>query len=215
LNAHPPPATLAPRRAADTLRELADTGEGDFITLDEILSALGNHGFGLLILVLALPNAIPGPIIPGFSVPFALGIILVATQLLQGQRRPLLPRWLRQRPIRRERFRRFVERADPVLRRLDRWFKPRPAHFLKRSTERPVVLGSVLIVYAIVLALPIPLANGPQAFAICIIGLGLFEGDERVQTVGIAAGLVATLLNAAVVVAGVQIFTHAFTFFGS
>ena len=54
------------------LRDLANATMASTITLDEILAALGNHGFGLLILVLALPNAIPGPIIPGFSVPFAL-----------------------------------------------------------------------------------------------------------------------------------------------
>lgn len=209
MTAHPPPAVPVPRRAADMLRDLAAGRGSDTITLDEILTALGSHGFGLLILVLALPNAIPGPIIPGFSVPFALGMIVIATQIAQGQGRPLLPAWLRRRPIRRDRFRRFVERADPVLRRLERWFKPRPARFLKRSTERPLALGLILIVYALVLALPIPLGNGPEAFAICIIGLGLFEGDERVQTAGIAVGLATTLLNAAIVIAGVQIFTHA------
>jgi hypothetical protein len=215
LSAHPPPAVLAPRSAADMLRDLANAMDGDTVTLDEILSALGNRGFGLLILVLALPNAIPGPMIPGFSVPFALGIIVMATQILQGQRRPLLPGWLRRRPIKRERFRNLIERADPLLRRLERWFKPRPAGFLSRSTERPIALGIILIVYALVLALPIPLSNGPQAFAICIIGLGLFEGDERVQTAGIMFGLATTVLNAAIVTAGVQIFTHALKIFGS
>src|SRR6185437_5243931 len=154
LSAHPPPAVLAPRSAADMLRDLANAMDGDTVTLDEILSALGNRGFGLLILVLALPNAIPGPMIPGFSVPFALGIIVMATQILQGQRRP----------IKRERFRNLIERADPLLRRLERWFKPRPAGFLSRSTERPIALGIILIIYALVLALPIPLSNGPQAF---------------------------------------------------
>src|SRR5665213_250827 len=66
----PPP----PLSAADTLRALADAKPGEDITVDEILSALGNHAFGLLVLVLALPNAIPGPIIPGFSVPFAVAL---------------------------------------------------------------------------------------------------------------------------------------------
>ncbi|HEX4113744.1 MAG TPA: exopolysaccharide biosynthesis protein, partial [Stellaceae bacterium] len=76
-------APIVPPRlsAADMLRALADASDGENISVDEILAALGNHSFGLLILVLALPNAIPGPIIPGFSVPFALGIILLSIQI--------------------------------------------------------------------------------------------------------------------------------------
>src|ERR1700728_2669584 len=77
---------VPPPSAADMLRGMAEAGGSADITIDEILTALGNHGFGLLILVLALPNAIPGPIIPGFSVPFALGIILLSLQILQGHR---------------------------------------------------------------------------------------------------------------------------------
>jgi hypothetical protein len=201
--------------AADMLRALADASDGENISVDEILAALGNHSFGLLILVLALPNAIPGPIIPGFSVPFALGIILLSIQISQGHKRPLLPSWLRRRAVKRERFRRFVARADPVLRRFERWFKPRPARFLKRNEERPRALGFVLVLFALVLALPIPLGNGPEAFAICVVGLGMFEADEKVQSIGIALGLAATVLNAAIVAIGVRIFTHALKLFGS
>jgi len=198
-----------PLSAADMLSAVADAHDSPDITVDEILSSLGNHGFGLLILMLALPNTIPGPIIPGFSVPFALGIILLSIQILRGHRRPLLPAWLRRRSMKRARFRRFVGRADPVLRRFERWFKPRTAAFMKNKGDRPRALGIMLILFALVLALPIPLGNGPEAFAICIIGLGLFESDETVQTVGIVGGVVATFLNALIVVAGVEVFHQA------
>jgi hypothetical protein len=197
------------------LRAAADARDGEYISLDEILTGLGNHAFGVLILVLALPNAIPGPMIPGFSVPFALCIIVLSVQLIQGHRRPWLPPWVRRRSIRRERFRGFVARADPLLRRFERWFKPRPARFLKRRGDRPRVLGAILLLFAVVLALPIPIANGPEAFAICVIGLGMFEGDEKVQSVGVVIGVVATLLNAAIVAAGVQIFHYLLKWMGS
>jgi hypothetical protein len=202
------PARLPARSAAETLRGLARAGEGERVTIDDILSALGNNGFGLLVLVLALPNAIPGPMIPGFSVPFAVGIILLGIQIVGGNRQPLLPGWLRRRAIGRERLRRFVERADPLLSRFERWFKPRAARFLG-DADRPRALGLLLILFALVLALPIPLGNGPEAFAICVIGLGLFASDERIQTIGIVGGVLATCLNAGIVVAGFQIVHHA------
>jgi hypothetical protein len=213
LTPQPQPRGLVPvrppaRSAAETLRGLALAGRGEHITIDEILGALGNNSFGLLVLVLALPNAIPVPMIPGFSVPFALGIILLCAQILGGNARPLLPGWLRRRAVRRERFRRFIERADPVLDRFERWFKPRTLPFMHgRGASRR--LAAMLILFALVLALPIPLGNGPEAFAICVIGLGLFASDERVQTIGVAGGVAATLLNAAIVIAGLQIVHHA------
>jgi hypothetical protein len=198
----PPPVALS---AAETLRRLADTGDGDRVTLDEILLALGNHAFGLLVLVLALPNAIPGPVIPFLSLPFALCILALAYQILTGEARPLLPSWLRRRAITRAHFRKFVDRAEPVLRRLERWLKPRASR-LVHSNDRHRVLGVALIVFALVLALPIPLGNGPQAFAICIVALGMFESDDRVIGIGIIGGVAALLVNAGIVVAGVELF---------
>ncbi|MGH6988264.1 MAG: exopolysaccharide biosynthesis protein [Stellaceae bacterium] len=203
-----------PRKsAAETLRGLAGTGDGDRITVEEIVEALGGNGFGLLVLALALPNAIPGPMIPGFSVPFALGIILLGLQIMGGNSRPLLPRWLRRRTITRVRFRRFIERADPWLSRFERRFKPRAARILHDS-GRPRVLGLLIILFALVLALPIPLGNGPEAFAICVIGLGLFASDGRVQTIGIVGGVLATCFNAAIVIAGLQLIRQATGVFG-
>src|SRR6185437_9641147 len=66
---------------------------------DSIAAALrrlaeGDHGFGLLVLALALPNAVPGPLIPGFSVPFALGIAALGLQRALGLNAPRLPRLL-------------------------------------------------------------------------------------------------------------------------
>jgi hypothetical protein len=187
------------------LRGLAGADASEYISVDELLTGLGNHAFGLLLLILALPNAIPGPMIPGFSVPFALGIIVLSVQILQGHRRPLLPSWLRRRVISRERFRRFVTYAEPALRRFERWFRPRDARFMTQRGDRPRALGFVIILFPLVLALPIPLGNGPMAFAICILALGIFEGDEKVEMAGMVIGGLATLFNIGVVIAGVEI----------
>jgi len=200
--------------ATDTLRGLADGHAGEYISVDELLTGLGNQAFGLLLLLLALPNAIPGPMIPGFSVPFALGIILLSVQILRGHRRPLLPSWLRRRAIPRERFRRFVSYAEPALRRFERWFRPRDTRFLTHPGDRPRALGIFIILFALVLALPIPLGNGHMAFAICILALGIFEGDEKVETAGIVIGGLATLFNIGVVIAGVQIVDYVVKYLG-
>ena len=203
----------APASAAETLRGLADGGDSTYLAVDEILLAMGNYGFGLLILILALPNALPGPIIPGFSLPFALGIIVLCLQMLQGHARPLLPAWLRRREIKRERFRYFVDRVEPVLLRLEQWLKPRTSPFWRRNKNNRA-LALVLLVFATVLAMPIPITNGPLAFCICIVALGMFESDEKVQTIGVTCGVLALIANAAMVMAGVQLYGYATEYLG-
>ena len=73
-----------PRGIAAALRRLSEEHRGDRFAVADLLAALGDQGFGLLILLLALPNVVPGPMIPGFSVPFAIGIALLGLQLAVG-----------------------------------------------------------------------------------------------------------------------------------
>ncbi len=195
--------------AAATLRALAVDLAQPRVSVADLLAALDDRGFGLLLLVLALPNAVPGPMIPGFSVPFALGIAALGVQLALGLHRPRLPRWLRAASVSQERFRRFVERTAPLLRRVERWLRPRPSALTQGLGER--LIGIVLVALSVVLALPVPFGNVPVALAIMVIALGLLEGDGAALAVGLAAGIAAVLWNGSLVLAGavlVQEATH-------
>lgn len=188
------------RGAAAALRRLADDHERRRFAVADLLSALGDQGFGLLILLLALPNVVPGPMIPGFSVPFALAIGLLGLQLARGFPMPRLPGWLKRRSMPSERVRRFVLRTEPLLRRLERWLRPHPSGLTQGRGER--LIGIVLVALSAVLALPVPFGNAPIGFSIIILALGLLEGDGRTLTLGLAAGLLATLWNASLIFAG-------------
>jgi hypothetical protein len=211
-HAEPPSSDPADDRAqrhgaTAALRRLAEEPGPERFVVADILGALGDQGFGLLILLLALPNALPGPVIPGFSVPFALAIGALGLQLALGLHAPRLPRALKRLSVRRDRFRRFVLRTEPLLRRLERWLRPRPSGLTQGVGER--LVGVALIALSAVLALPVPLGNLPIALSIIIIALGLLEGDGRALTVGLAAGLAATLWNATLIFAGAVIFETA------
>jgi len=189
--------------AAAALRRLADEHQSPRFAVADLLSALGDQGFGLLILVLALPNALPGPMIPAFSVPFALAIGALGLQLALGFPMPRLPGWLKRLSVPHERFRRFVLRTEPLLRRFERWLKPRSSGLTQGLGER--LIGVALVALSVVLALPVPFGNAPIALSIMIIALGLLEGDGRALTLGLATGLLATLWNASLIFAGAVI----------
>ncbi|HXY99780.1 MAG TPA: exopolysaccharide biosynthesis protein [Stellaceae bacterium] len=199
----------APERAgtAAALRRLADRQSAPRFSIDDLLAALGDQGFGLLIFALALPNAVPGPLIPGFSVPFALGIAVLGLQLALGLHAPRLPRQLRRLSMEQRRFRRLIDRAEPWLRRLERWLRPRPSPLTAGPGER--LVGVALIALSVVLALPVPLGNTPIALSIILIALGQLEEDGVALLAGIAAGLAASLWNAFLIFAGAELFEAA------
>ena len=192
---------------AATLRALAADLARPRISIADLLAALDDQGFGLLLLVLALPNAVPGPMIPGFSVPFALGIAALGVQLALGLHRPRLPRWLRAASVPQERFRRFVERTAPLLLRVERWLRPRPSALTQGLGER--LVGVALVGLSAVLALPVPFGNVPVALAIIVIALGLLEGDGTALAVGLGVGTAAVLWNASLLLAGALIVEEA------
>jgi hypothetical protein len=192
-----------PRGIAAALRRLSEEHRGERFAVADLLAALGDQGFGLLILLLALPNVLPGPMIPAFSVPFALGIALLGLQLAVGWHSPRLPGWLKRLSVERRRFERFVLRTEPVLFRLERRLRPRPSGLTEGPGER--LVGVSLIALSLILALPVPFGNAPMGLGIIIIALGLLEGDGRALVIGLAASLAATLWNVALIIAGAEL----------
>jgi hypothetical protein len=192
---------------AAALRRLADNHGRERFSIGDLLAALGDQGFGLLLLALALPNAVPGPLIPGLSLPFALGIAALGLQLALGLHAPRLPRWLKHLSMEHRRFRRIVDRAEPLLLRLERWLRPRPSPLSDDPGER--LVGLALVALSVVLALPIPFGNTPVALSIIIIALGLLEDDGLALLVGVGAGIAAAAWNAVLVLAGAELFRAA------
>lgn len=192
------------RGAATKLRRLAQAHGAPRFSVADLLATLGDQGFGLLILLLALPNAVPGPFIPGFSVPFALGIAALGLQIAAGWRAPRLPSRLRRLSMQTDSFRHFVKSAEPLLLRFERWLRPRPSRLTQGTGERFV--GVALVVLSFVLVLPVPFGNLPIAISIIVIALGLLEGDGYALRVGLLAGLTAVAWNGLLVAAGAQLF---------
>lgn len=190
-------------RTSDQLRALARDAP-ERISLGAIAEALGARRRGIAVLCMALPNCMPGPYLPGVSAVFALPIIWLGGQMLLGYGGGM-PRFLDRVTFARERFVRFVDRVSPWLVRMERWVCYRPSALTTRLGRR--CLGAVLILYALVLALPIPLANVPIATGISILALGLIEADSRALAAGLGIGVLGCLWVGALVTVGITAIT--------
>jgi hypothetical protein len=191
-------------RTSALLRALADAAP-ERVSLGAIGDALGTRRPGIAVLCLALPNCIPGPYLPGLSTVLALPMIWIGAQLALHTGVRQMPRFFHRITFSRERFVRFVDRVAPWMIRMERRVGPYPSVMTTPTGRR--CLGFVLVLYAIVLALPIPLGNIPIGFGIAILALGLIEGDSRALGWGLAIGVFGCLWQLFLVTLGVKALT--------
>ena len=186
------------RRASVLLLDLARAWPAERITIGDLLTALGDRGYGLIILVLALPNLIPAPL-PGLSGILGTPIILLALMMLAGYPEPVLPRVLRERSFPRATFEAVMLRAQPWLERIERLTRPGTLRLPNRAVEVPAAI--LLTLNAILLALPIPFGNPAPALAIVITAIALIEADRRMFLIAVLVMLAAIVIDVAIVLA--------------
>jgi hypothetical protein len=193
------PTRRRPRRLSEVFALLARDATGP-VTIGHIRDVLGNRSFAPLLVLFAAFNLLPLP--PGTSAILGLPLIIVSAQMVYGTKQAWLPAALANRSVSLERFRFAMEWIIPRLVRIERYIRPRYWPFWRKQGDR--VIGSIALVLAIVVTLPIPLGNWLPAFATALLGLALSERDGLLLAVGGAFCIISMIVIAAVVgVAGV------------
>ena len=167
--------------------ELGTTKEekSQTITLSQLLGALDERAFGLGILLLALPCAIPFLyLIPQIV---ALPMLALAAQLAAGRDRPWLPEKLAEREMPLAGLQSVVRRTGRVIGFFERLATPRLT-FLSGGIGARVV-GALMLIPAISILVPIPSTNSVPAFGVGIASVGLLERDGLLIILGLFIGL--------------------------
>jgi hypothetical protein len=170
-------------------REHSEAG----LTRGEVFQRMGDRGFGLLLVILSLPSALPVPA-PGYSTPFGVLIALLALQMLAGRSTP----WLPQRAARLKLHGRFIDAMLGFFTRLfDRLeFLIRPRMRWVGSPAGLAGLGALVLIMACLMILPVPLTNTAPAIVIFLTGIGLSEEDGLFSLFAAVLGMAATALYA-------------------
>ena len=192
-----------PERLSELLTELSEDKSRERIALSDLLDRLRVRAFGPLLVIFSLPNVLPTP--PGTSAVLGLPLIFLTFQMLVGGP-PWFPAFVAKRSLARADFARLTAVLVPRLSRAERLLKPRLGFLSSKWAEQG--LGLLALVLAIILTLPIPLGNIGPAFALALIGLGLFERDGVWVLAGVAAGLVALAVVHGVIWAMVMAAMH-------
>lgn len=178
------------KKVSDIVAELCDGWDDDRITLDDLLQSFGTRGFGLLILVFALPNGIPAPIAPGLSAVMGAPLLLFSLQMLLGFGTPWFPKKWRERGFKRGDVAKLLRPTLPVILRIERYVRPRLMHLTGRTGSR--LIGLMILWNAVLLSLPIPFGNLIPAWAIILAALGQVERDGTLVIAAAATSVLAT-----------------------
>jgi hypothetical protein len=179
------------------LHDFLQQYDGDKIRLGDLVRGLGKRSFGPTLLICALPEALPLPVV-GVSAFIGMPLVLVSIQLMLGYSAPRFPKWLANRSIKRKDFEKGVNVTLRYLARFEKVIRPRWRFMTTPIAER--CLSILFFLLACVIVLPIPFGNFLPAIALVIISLGLIEGDGLIIVVGIIAACIVLAIMAGAIV---------------
>ncbi|MEO8467950.1 MAG: exopolysaccharide biosynthesis protein [Gammaproteobacteria bacterium] len=182
-------------------------GEGERVSFGEILLGLRHRAAGFATLLFSLPCCLPMP--PGIPTVCGIALVIIALNLIAMRRRLWLPAAIANRTVARSDLNRMVVRATPLMRRLERYCRPR----LPVVTESvgKVLIGIVIFVLGFIMILPIPfVGNMPPALAASVIALGITERDGLIVVIGLAVSVAAVAVASATTWAAIEGLIHFF-----
>jgi hypothetical protein len=173
-----------------------ETDDERGLTISEITGAVGEKGFGLVLIVLSLPSALPVPA-PGYSTPFGIVIALIALQMLLGHQAVWLPKKLGAIRIKPKLASTMLGTASKFLKKIECFIRHRQQWIRGRAGQAALAL--VIFIMACLMMLPIPLTNTFPAMVIFMVGVGLAEEDGLLAIGAFAVGCGAVLLYAGII----------------
>ena len=172
------------RRFSEIMDEVAADHRRERVSVSDMMRAMDARAVAALILMFAMPNAVPTP--PGTSAVLGLPLLYLCAQMMLGKM-PWLPALIADRSMTRSDFSALVRRVAPLLARAERLLKPRLMFLTSPRAEQAI--GAFCLILAIVLALPIPLGNMLPAISICMMALAVLERDGLWVILGLIVGL--------------------------
>jgi len=174
-------------------------------TLGELLEAIDDKGFGLLLIILALPSALPLPA-TGYSTPFGIMIVTLGVQMLRGRHTPWLPEKAKKTRLPRRLFRGMIDGGTKFLGWVEHLIRPRFYWITKTNGRR--LLATLVLLMGALMCLPIPGTNSFPAGVVFLVGVCLSEEDGLVGVAACLAGLLALAVYAAAIFFLIQFFSE-------
>jgi len=180
--------TVKEHPTSDFLAVVVVENKNEAMTVGEIKNALHERGFGILMAIAAFPICIPLPVPPGYTTIFSIPLFIFSVQMVLGMQAPWLPAWIEKKHIKRSVLAKIITKANPWLKKIENRMQPRMTYISVHTWER--IIGIFSFVFALAVALPIPLVNFPPGLGILVMSLGLLSRDGVTILIGMIIGTI-------------------------
>jgi hypothetical protein len=173
------------------LKDLLDGAPADYITVAWLLDSLRERSFGMVMLLMSIIG-----IVPGASLFVGILMAIPTVQMMLGHELPIFPRVLSNRRLPTPKVARLVHKIVPVLRRAERFVRPRwrmPSSTAKRA------VGFVIFILSATLLAPLPFSQFVPIFVIILISFAYLEEDGILLCIGLTAAIASVVLTLATI----------------
>lgn len=177
-----------PRGLSQLLIDFDNALVNERTSVDDIVQALHERGFGALLFIFALPAALPLPVPPGINVIIALPLIILTFQQMIGRSRLWLPAKIKQKSVETSKLKKMLEGAEVWVKRAEKVIRPRVGFITQGVFSR--LIGLCGLIMALSVTIPIPLSNTVPSFAIALMSIGVLMRDGLAVLAGAIIGLV-------------------------
>ncbi len=178
------------------LNELCETGkQNETVTIGQVVTAIGDRGWGPFLFVPALIEISPLGGVPGVPTVLAAIIAVFAVQIALGRDSTWLPGVIERRGVTGKKLNEAMDKMHPVGERLDRWFHGRLPSFTSDKATRAAALVTLVLCLTVPPLELLPFASTGPMLAIAVFGLALTLGDGALMIAGFVLSAIAVALG--------------------
>jgi len=191
------------RSISTLLIDFQSTLSGENVPVSSILEAFHERGFGILLLVFALPMAMPLPVPPGINIMLGSPLLILSAQQMVGRRDVWLPQSWQRKSFTTKTVTGFLNGMIPFLQKMEVLTKPRYVALTGHRAQ--MIIGALGLIMALTACIPLPLTNTVPSFGIALMALGVLMRDGVAVAIGAFIGTTwVTMLTIAVMLFGTQ-----------
>ncbi|MCB1556888.1 MAG: exopolysaccharide biosynthesis protein [Alphaproteobacteria bacterium] len=185
------------RPLSTLLNDMRTALPAEDVPLRMLVDQLHERGFGGLLLLFAMPMALPVPVPPGVNIALATPLVFLTGQQTLGAHMLWLPGGLTRKTLARERVSSWLSAMIPPLQKLEKITRPRWRWATQNGASR--FFGFLGLLMALTVCIPLPLTNTVPSLGISLMAIGTLMRDGVAVVVGALIGSlwIALLITAA------------------
>jgi hypothetical protein len=167
------------------IETVIDSSNDDKVSVRDLVEAMEDFGFGLVLLIFSFGVTIPLP--PPFPSIISIPLVVFSTQMLLGYKSPKLPQKFNNLRVKRKVVAVLLEKTLYYTGKAEKFLLPRLDFCFTPLAER--IIGGFSLAFAMLILLPMPLSNFIPGVGILIISLGILKKDGLAVILGILTGI--------------------------